>query len=191
MRTITALRAARRGRVAVELDDMPWRTLPVEVVGRAGLSVGLSLDRPTARLVRQELRRAEALAVAKRTLATRDLSEGALRARLAARVPGTAGREAVDTLVRAGLVDDARFARNRATALAERAYGDAAIRHDLERRGVRPEQVEEAVSALAPETARARAVVVRRGDSAKTARFLASRGFGEEALEAAGFASFL
>ena len=63
MPSVTALRA-RRGRVEVEVDGSPWRTLPLEVVGRSGLLVGLELDRPRLRLVRRELRRAEALAAA-------------------------------------------------------------------------------------------------------------------------------
>jgi len=35
-RRVTALRAGRRGRVAVDLDDAPWRTLPDDVVVQAG-----------------------------------------------------------------------------------------------------------------------------------------------------------
>ena len=68
MPTVTRLRDARSGRVAVELDGAPWRTLPVDVVARAGLTEGRALDRPALRLLRQELRRAEALTVAGRGL---------------------------------------------------------------------------------------------------------------------------
>jgi hypothetical protein len=60
---VTALRE-RRGHVAVELDGQAWRTVPLEVVVRAGLAVELELDRPRLRLLRRELRRAEALAAA-------------------------------------------------------------------------------------------------------------------------------
>ena len=187
MPTVTALRDDRRGRVAVELDHAPWRTLPVDVVVRAGLSEGRALDRPALRLLRRELRRAEALAVAARALRARDLSEERLAQRLAgaAVAPATAA-ESLQRLARAGIVDDARFARSRAEALVERGYGDAAIEHDLERQGLAGEAVRVALQELPDELERARRLVERRGRGAKTARYLASKGFGEEAIEAAG-----
>ena len=66
MPTVTALRDDRRGRVAVELDGAPWRVLPLEAVVRAGIAEGRLLDRNALRLLRRELRRAEALRVATR-----------------------------------------------------------------------------------------------------------------------------
>jgi regulatory protein len=187
MPTVTALRDDRRGRVAVELDYAPWRLLPVDVVVRAGLSEGLALDRPALRLLRRELRRAEALAIAARALRARDLSEERLAQRLAraAVAPATAA-ESLQLLGRAGIVDDARFARRRAEALVERGYGDAAIEHDLERQGLAGEAVTAALEELPDELERARRLVERRGRGPKTARYLASKGFGEEAIEAAG-----
>jgi hypothetical protein len=44
--------------------------------------------------------------------------------------------------------------------------------------------VELALGALGPERERAAQIAARRGRSLKTARYLASRGFGEEALDA-------
>ncbi len=184
MPTVTALRERGR-RVAVDLDGGAWRTLPLDVVARAGLSVGLELDRPRLRLVRRELRRAEALAVAGRALRARDLSQRALGDRLAARVAPAARDEALATLVRAGAIDDRRVAENRAAALAERGYGDAAIRHDLRHRGLEPADVDVAVAGLDPEAERATAVVRRRGPGERTARYLHARGFGEDAVAAA------
>jgi regulatory protein len=183
--TVTALREDRRGRVAVELDGTAWRTLPLEVVVRAGLSAGRTLDRAALRLLRRELRRAEALAMAGRTLRARDLSEQRLAERLAgAAVAPAAIAESVDLLRRAGLVDDERFARNRARALAERGYGDAAIEHDLDRQGVNGDLIRAALEELPGELERARTLVGRRGVGARTARYLASKGFGEDAIEA-------
>src|SRR5204862_385093 len=122
---------------AVELDGESWRTLPAEVVVRTGLVEGRALDREALRLLRRELRRAEALAVAGRALRARDLSAQRLAQRLTrAAVAPVALEESLDVLARAGLVDDARLARNRAERLAERGYGDAAIRHDLELQGI-------------------------------------------------------
>ena len=71
----------------------------------------------------------------------------------------------------------------RAEQLADRGSGDALIRDDLERRGVAAEVVELALGALEPERERAARIVEQRGHSLKTARYLASRGFGEEALD--------
>ena len=191
MPTVTRLRDDGRGRVAVELDGAPWRTLPVDVVARAGVVEGRALDRPALRLLRQELRRAEALAVAGRALRRQDLSERGIAERLArASVAPAAVEESLAVLARAGLVDDCRFARTRAGSLAERGYGDAAIRHDLGRQGVAPEAIDEALESLEAEAERARRLVERRGPGLRTARYLASKGFGEEALEAAAGGNF-
>jgi SOS response regulatory protein OraA/RecX len=185
--TVTRLRAVPRNRVDVEVDGAPWRVLPADVVVRAGLSEGCPLDRPTLRVVRRELRRTEALAVATRALRSRDLSRQRLAERLerAAVAPASAA-ESLATLERAGLVDEARVARARAQSLAERGYGDEAIRHRLAVEGL----PDEAVTDLAPEAERARPLIDRRGPGPRTARWLASRGFGEEAVEAALGAAF-
>jgi len=189
--TVTGLRARPRGRVGVELDGAPWRTLPLEAVVRAGLAVGRELDRAAARRLRRELRQAEALAVAGRSLRARDLSTRRLLERLErASVSPAARDEAVSTLTRAGVVDDARFASARARALAERGYGDNAITADLERQGVPGELWPGALAELQPESERAGRAVQRRGRGADTARFLAGRGFTQEALEAALGADF-
>jgi SOS response regulatory protein OraA/RecX len=189
--TVTRLAVERRGRVAVELDGKSWRTLPVDVVARAGLTEGRALDRPALRLLRHELRRAEALGVAGRALRRQDLSKRGIAERLArASVAPAAVEESLAVLARAGLVDDIRFAHTRAGNLAERGYGDAAIRHDLGQQGVAPEVIQQALESLDAEAERARRLVERRGAGVKTARYLASKGFGEEALEAAAGADF-
>jgi SOS response regulatory protein OraA/RecX len=183
---VTALRAERRGRVAVELDGSPWRVLPSDVVVRAGLASGLALDRPALRLLRRELRRSEALGVATSALRRRDLSSHGIAERLErAGVTPAAQAESLATLGRAGLVDDERFCRNRATALAERGFGDAGIRHDLDRQGISAELVEAVMDELDSEAERARRIVERRGSGPRTARYLAGKGFSEEAVEAA------
>jgi len=184
---VTALRARRGGRVLVQIDGHDWRELPEDVIVRASLTPGTELDRPRLREVARERRRVQALAAAGRTLRTRDLPARALDVRLERRGIRAADRaRALSTLQGAGLVDDGRFARNRALALAGRCLGDAAIRFDLEEYGVEPELVEEAVAGLEPETARAERIVASRGRSPATARFLARKGFGEDAVESAG-----
>jgi SOS response regulatory protein OraA/RecX len=114
----------------------------------------------------------------------RDCSTAELEARLERRGVGAAEREqALATLERIGYVDDERFARSRAEQLAARGSGDALIRHDLEGRGIAPEHVETALEALEPERERLARLVEQRGRTVKTARYLASRGFGADALE--------
>jgi SOS response regulatory protein OraA/RecX len=181
---VTALRERPRGRVEIELDGAPWRVVPADAVVRAGLLVGRLLDRETARTLARELRRARALDVAARALRYRDHSRWSLEERLAQRdVRPDAADAALAALERAGLVDDARVASTRAGTLAERGYGDAAIRFDLEHQGLAGDLVEGAVAGLVPERDRARLLVERRGADPKTARWLAGRGFDTASVE--------
>jgi regulatory protein len=133
-----------------------------------------------------ERRPPDALETALRALRAYDRSAAELDARLEqCGVRADERAKALETLERIGYVDDARVAHTRASVLAERGSGDALIRHDLERRGIAPDLVAGALDELESERERAARIVRRRGPGAKTARYLASRGFGEEALEAA------
>ncbi|MFL5941648.1 MAG: regulatory protein RecX [Gaiellaceae bacterium] len=182
-RTVTGLRERKRGRVAVELDGDPWRVLPMDAVVRAGLAVGRPLDRPTARDLARELRRARALAQATRLLAASGRSRRELEQRLArARHSDSAREEAVGALERAGVLDDARLAENRAELLARRGYGDAAIRADLSRRLIPAEEAAVAVAALEPEPDRIRRVLDGRDVTPALLRRLAGRGFSRDTL---------
>ena len=93
--------------------------------------------------------------------------------------------EAIEALLRAGLLDDTRYAKRRAIALSERGSGDALIRYQLAEAGVDSGLVEAALDALDPEPERALRVVERRGASARTARYLSGKGFGDEAVSRA------
>ena len=188
---MTALRKRPRGRVEVELDGVLWRLVPTEVVVRSRLFVGRALDRETARTLGRELRRADALTRALRALTTSDRSRRSLDDRLgAAGIAPRPRREVLETLERAGLVDDDRLAAARAQTLAERGYGDAAIRFDLEHQGLAGESVAAALALLEPERQRVRRLVEQRGRNARAARWLAARGFDAAAVEdgMAGFA---
>ncbi len=127
----------------------------------------------------------DALESALRALRHRDRTARELDRRLGERGFGPLEREsALATLARTGLLDDDRFARNRAAALADRGAGDELIRHDLEAAGVDPELAEAAVAAVAPEVERARRIVRARGPSPKTARYLRARGFSHDTVSA-------
>jgi SOS response regulatory protein OraA/RecX len=188
---VTGLRERKRGRVAVELDGLPWRVLPTDAVVRAGLTVGRPLDRSTARELAREVRRAKALAAATRSLAASDRSERALEQRLARAGHSAAARAgAIASLARAGAIDDSRLAESRAELLARRGYGDAAIRADLRRRLIAPEMAASAVAALEPELERLLRTLENESVTPALLRRLAGRGFSRDTLDevAASFA---
>src|SRR3954465_7578331 len=91
MAVVTGLREQPRGRVEVELDGAPWRLVPADAVVRAGLAVGRTLDRGTARTLARELRHVDAVARAARSLKHGDRSRRALADRLAGAGGGGAG----------------------------------------------------------------------------------------------------
>ena len=116
----------------------------------------------------------------------RDVSTAELADRLEqAHVDPATRAEVVERLNDSGAVDDVRFAQQRARSLSERNAGDLLIQHDLSGRGVSAENVEAAIEALEPEAVRAARVVERRGAGAKTARYLAGKGFSQDAIESA------
>ena len=186
MPVVSGLRELPSGRVAVELDGARWRTVPAEVVVRVRLAVGEELDRPRARELARELRRARAVDTALRAVSRREQSTAELDRRLRQRgfAPGLR-EETLNRLEHVGLVDDERYAMRRAESLSERGQGDEAILWRLERDGVARKTAAKAVAALPPERQRARLVVAARGTGVRTARELARRGFGEDAVEEA------
>jgi regulatory protein len=127
----------------------------------------------------------DAVDQALRALRTRDLSARDLARKLEARgFDSVARARALESLERTGLIDDERFARNRAASLSSRGAGNALIRHELRRAGVAEDLVETLVDELDPEEDRARAVVLRRGAGAKTARYLRGKGFADDVVAA-------
>ncbi len=123
--------------------------------------------------------------LALRSLRARDRSVQELDERLAASGADEEERAAVlESLQRTGLLDDRRFAEGRAASLARRGAGDALIRHELGAAGIGAELVEEVIAALEPELDRARAIVERRGEGARTARYLVGKGFAREVVGA-------
>jgi regulatory protein len=168
------------------VDGKPWRTVPDDVVVRCGLHAGLTLDRPRLRLLRAELRRAEALTTAGHALAQRPLSRRQVSERLRRRgVAQPVEQETLGTLAAAGLLDDARLAKARAGALADRGWGDFAIAARLRDEGLEEAEVRAALRELPPEAGRAAALVVAVADRRKAWSLLARRGFSPDAIEAA------
>jgi len=181
---VTGLRRRGTTRIEIELDGVPWRVVPLEALQETALTVGSALDRTAARELGRALRRHRALAVAVGALRSRDHTTASLARRLTARGVRPAERsETLAVLDRAGLVDDTRFAHDRAAVLARRGAGDRRIAFDLEREGVVPELAAAAIAALEPERERAQRIVEGRGRTVRTLRFLAAQGFSEDALE--------
>ena len=181
---ITGLREISTSDVLVELDGMPWRKLPLLAAVRAGLVVGKRLEREDLRLLRRELRRAEALTEATRMLARRPLPRALLEDRLERKgVAPAALEEAVEALERAQYLNDRTYALGRAQSLAERGYGDAAVRHILEQERVVPELIEEAVASLEPELERARGLALAETNRKRLLGRLARRGFEYDTVE--------
>src|SRR6266508_6041942 len=118
----------------------------------------------------------DAFEAATRALRHADRSRAELEERLAQRGFREDERTAaLDRLEELGWLDDERTAGLRAAALADRGYGDAYIRADLERRRL---PTDEALSGLEPERERA-ARHAHRGPV-----WLSRRGFDPEVVEA-------
>ncbi len=139
------------------------------------------------RALRRELRRHEALAPAAGALRHRDLSRRALDARLARRSVAPLERaDALQVLERAGIVDDARFGETRARAtrgagMGRRGDSGRPRAAGGSRRADRPR----ARGSRAGGGAGAGARSCGAAGGVATARWLARKGFGDDAIEAA------
>ena len=130
--------------------------------------------------------RNQPLDAAAAALARRDRSAAGLATYLEQRgIDPDAAADAVEHLSRAGYIDDARFAAARAEQLADRGWGDEAIRHDLERQGSASEATDGALATLEPESVRAFRLLGRYGRTDATARKLAAKGFSQDSIETA------
>jgi regulatory protein len=194
--TITALRIMprRRGRVAVVVDGR--LRLMVDPTVAASLSVGQAFDEST--LADLEARQAveAGLQRAGRLLSRRPRSEFELRTALRKSGGSDDTVEAVmGRLKEAGQIDDERFARvwleDRAAFRPRSALG---LRAELQRKGLRREIVDQALTGFSEEEAAVEAArrAVRRWRGADEAErrqrvyaYLQRRGFGHETITAA------
>lgn len=123
--------------------------------------------------------------LAARALRYRDRSRRQIDDRLQrAGVKDDERADALDTLERVGYVDDARYASARAASLADRGFGDDAIRHLLEGEGAPVEAIAAAVEALAPERERAERLARKQGRTERVSARLQRKGFSLDVLEA-------
>lgn len=130
----------------VEVDRGRFASLPAEAIAGLGLVIGGEIDsRVLERL--QELADLEAAhRAALRAIARRAHARFDLRRRLLQKQhPPAAVDAALDRLGAAGLLDDARFARDYAAAKARRGRGPSRLMRDLQSQGVDRRVAEEAV----------------------------------------------
>ena len=170
MPVVTALRATRRGRVAVYVDGEYLCAVGEAALARWRLHKGRDLGEADLQVLAAEATADLARADAYRLLGHRARSTAELRRRLLA---GEHPAEAVEAALRAlageGLLDDAAFARSYVADKRRLAgWGEERIRRGLAEAGVPDEHVRAALDAAAEaedegaELARAREVLRRR-----------------------------
>ena len=149
MPAVTAIQSDPRGSggFVVYLDGASFALVAAADVRELGLVVGAALAPEALAAVERRAEVFSARLGALRILAFRALPSTEIRRRLVRKgyVPATAG-EAVDSLVAAGLIDDAEFARHFVRTRARRfRYGPARLARDLRRLGLSQEDAERAV----------------------------------------------
>ncbi len=155
MPSVTALRATKRGRIALHIDGEFACTVTEALVARHHLFAGKELSATEVEALRAEASVARALADAYRLLGHRPRSQAELRRRLLDK--GHSEREvaqALDRLATDGFLDDAAFAR--AFAADKRrlsGWGSERIARALAEAGVAAEAVRVALAATAAEGA--------------------------------------
>jgi regulatory protein len=129
----------------------------------------------------------QARELALRALNHRDRSRRELEQRLErAKIPADERDDALDELAATGLLSDARFAEARARGLAAKNAGDSLIRNDLRRHGIDRDTIEDVLRGLEAEPERAARIFERRGGGDRALRYLTSKGFSRDSLEALG-----
>lgn len=154
MALVTDVKTPRRGtkRRILEVDHSEWRETSAEVLAPLGVRPGHigPLAELEAAIDAAEPVRARERAL--RLLAFRERSAAELAGRLEEDgYPAQVVRATVDSLVRSGLVDDARFAAVTARGLTRvRGMGRSRALRDLAVKGVDPEIAREAVDEALP-----------------------------------------
>lgn len=151
MATITALVPSVRpeGRVAVMVEGVEAAVVPAEAIAELGLSVGRAFDEVSVRVAEAAAdMRAYDRALA--MLAQRGRSREELRRSLIRKgEPAPAVESALERLVRAGLLDDASYARSysRSKVLGP-GYSRRRLRLELAWRGIDRETADDAIEGV-------------------------------------------
>jgi regulatory protein len=192
MPTVTALRATKRGRIALHVDDAYECVVSESLIARFHLFAGRELEDDELALLREAVMRERVSADAYRLLAHRARSRKELAQRLAAKGHASAAIEAVvERLTAEGLLNDIAFAK---AFVADKrrlgGWGSVRIARELAKLGVPKDVVTVSLDeADGPDDAtRARDLLERRGpavaplDAAKRRGYdyLVRRGFSHE-----------
>ena len=130
----------------VEVDRGRFASLPAVALEPLNLVVGAELSGPVMERLQQLADLEAAHRAALRAVARRDHARFDLRRRLLQKQhPAAAIEGALDRLTAAGLLDDARFARDYASAKVGRGRGPVRLVRDLQAQGVDRRIAEEAV----------------------------------------------
>ena len=171
MPTVTALKSAGGGRIAVHLDGDYVCAVTQALIARLRLYEGRVLTRDEAQSLRDEAAADDARQAAYRLLGHRQRSSREMADRLAARgIDGVVVAETVAALQAEGLLDDLAFA---AAFVADKRrlhnWGSRRIEHELSRLGVPAHIVRQVLASQAAddeaeaESARADAALLRFG----------------------------
>lgn len=191
MPVVTALRATRRGGVALHVDGEYVCTVGEATIARWRLFKGRELDEEALVQLQKAASAERVMADAYRLLGHRARSRAELRARLIEKGhEETVVAAALDRLAGDGLLDDAEFARRYvADKRGLSGWGSGRIRRGLAELGVAPEvidaELEESREGRGEELERALAVLRRRG--APVPPLDAARRKGYQALVRRGF----
>lgn len=189
---VTAVRREnRRRRVNVYVDGEFALALGIELAAERDVRPGRPVTGAELRALADADARQEAMRSAVRLLSYRPRSERELRQRLARRgLPGRAISVALTRLRELGYLDDAAFARFWIeTHQPARPRARRVVAGQLRRRGITPEQVEEATAGIDDEAAAYEAAWRRvrslrdleyQAFRERLGRFLTGRGFGYE-----------
>ena len=148
MSTVTAIRpkGRRTDRFVVEVDGAALATIDLDLWARHGLGVGAALDEGGRERLVDGAGRLCAYDRAVRMLACRGRAKEELRRRLVEKgaLPAHAA-DAVERLVRAGLLDDAAFAHHYARSRALVGHGKRRLLAELARKGIARDLASQAV----------------------------------------------
>ncbi len=193
MPVVTALRATRRGGVALHVDDEYVCVVSESLVARWRLFKGRELDASDVAAIRAASSAERVMGDAYRLLGHRARSREELRRRLLAKDHDEhAVEDALEKLSADGFLDDAAFARS---YVADKrkigGWGSARIRRGLRELGVTSADADDALGASGAgegeELERALAVLRRRGAAEQPLDAARRRAF--QALQRRGFSS--
>ena len=147
MPVVTALRATKRGRVAVHVDGEYFCSVSEAMVARRRLFKGRELDEAELDALREQVSAEHILGDAHRLLAQRQRSSAELRVRLLRKGHGEeAVGDVLEQLAADGLLDDAAFAR---AFVADKrrlqGWGEQRIRRALSAFGVERASIDAAL----------------------------------------------